>query len=134
MIGGYVYIFKRKRSDRRARITFQAQYKIGISDNVDRRFRKVNRAVPGGVKKIDQFWFLDPRSVEKFLHKLYRSSRRNLRRSRPGAGHTEWFDLHIFEYWSLRLILLCLWGVKFAAAFCILFLIAYLGTGLHLPA
>jgi hypothetical protein len=132
MIGGYVYIFKRKRSDLKARRTLQRQYKIGISENVDRRERKVNKAVPGGIKRVDQYWFFDPRSVEKLLHSLFKTSRRKLRRAKTGAGHTEWFDLHILELFMLRVVLFGLWSFKLVAAFALAILLMYFYTGAHL--
>lgn len=121
---GYVYIMKRNRRDARARATFQAQYKVGISSKVQRRARTVNRAVPGGIRLICQCWAWDPAKVEATLHKDFDSSRHTLRRTRKGAGKTEWFYLNVFEYVFLRWRLFWLCRRVFIFALIAVYLIA----------
>lgn len=94
---------KRNKRDAKARATFQAQYKIGISTKVQRRARTVNRAVPGGARLVTSKFFLQPDRIEKRLHQIFADSRHNLQRAGKGAGRTEWFYFSILELALLRL-------------------------------
>lgn len=100
---GYVYIMRRNRKDRHGKVTFQRQYKIGISKKVYRRHRTINRAVPGGARLVTSKFFLYPERIENRLHEIFADSRHNLKRAGKGAGKTEWFYLSIVELVLLRL-------------------------------
>ncbi len=79
----------------------QFKFKIGISNNPERRLKEVSHRPKLVVKH--SFYFAE--RIEKALHKMYRRSRT----TRSGSGRTEWFVLSIFQLLSLRILL---WGLK----------------------
>lgn len=103
---GYVYIM---RKDKNRVLSFERQYKIGISKSTDRRLSEVDRAVKGSsVSLVCAYWVFWPKKIEKILHEDFKKSRNRLKRAGKGAGRTEWFKLTPIELIFLRWRLLWL--------------------------
>lgn len=63
------------------------RYKIGISDNVNRRTREIECGLSGDTFEIFAAKFFFSQKIETFLHFLYRP----LHARMAGSGRSEWF-------------------------------------------
>ena len=85
-------------------MTFQSEYKIGISKDSKARRQQVSKAI-GGAKLIREYKFPNAKSVEKFLHSTFADSRFTMKNVGKGAGKTEWFYLTPMENVALEFML-----------------------------
>jgi len=97
-----VYIMRREERTWYARLSFQWEYKIGISTNPEYRRGMIEEDVEGDVRIITTREFQSKRKahqVEQRLHRIFGDS--NFRQRTKGlgqAGATEWFYMTDAEY------------------------------------
>ena len=92
---GFVYMM---------RVPWTRMTKIGISDDVDKRQKAIDREYRKRVRlafAVPLFW---PQSIETRLHRYFKKWRLKPNKRR-GSGHTEWFDLTIIQRWECRLLM-----------------------------
>jgi hypothetical protein len=82
----YLYILKAKK---------RFLYKVGITNNIKRRYKEINRNTPCYVILYVPLWFA--KDYERYLHNKYRLKNREFG---DGSGKTEWF----FFYTPFRLM------------------------------
>jgi len=111
----YIYLM-RKRGSRK--------HKIGISKDPGKRWKTVDRAVPGNVQLLVKRKVFFARGVEKYLHLTFKASRFILGNTGKGAGNTEWFHFSFLERWFARLWIEVFWLLPF--------LLVCVGAGLTL--
>lgn len=102
----YVYIMQRMHRNWWAALTFQRQYKIGISKAPEYRRQKVEEDVGDEVKLLTTRRFptkQEAYQVEQRLHKMFGDSNFRIKTLGLGqAGETEWFYLTDAEYACLE--------------------------------
>lgn len=98
-----VYVMKRT-SGRSwyAILTFQGEYKIGISKSTKSRNKAIDKAIKGDVIVLSKRKLLNAYQIEQRLHRLFGDSRFKMSGGRAG-GLTEWFYMNPAEYWFLEL-------------------------------
>lgn len=102
----FVYIMKRvSRRSAWAKITFQAEYKIGISVKPQTRLEQVDKAIEGKIILINQRFFTNARRIESMLRLDFIDSNFRMRSIRKGGGDTEWHYLTDLEYICLEFLL-----------------------------
>lgn len=90
--GGYVYLMQRvKGRNLYAKLSGQAEVKIGLSVRPLRRLEEVNESLSGQTVIIAQVKTPNMKKTERFLHDLFSDSRFRQKKAGRGAGRTEWF-------------------------------------------
>ena len=126
----YVYIMKRTKRGKYAKLTGQNEYKIGIAKTPEQRRKAVSNALKrnkkGGAVLIAQYYVPNARALEAYLHRTFDNSNFNIRAGK-GAGNTEWFYMSDKVLASLQALLFLKWfeaQAKYVIA--VLFLITVL--------
>lgn len=68
-------------------------YKIGVSNNTNKRIKKLQTGSPYKIEFICEYCTRIPFKIEKALHNKYRCCKRNIEEDNKLEG--EWFSLHI---------------------------------------
>lgn len=84
------------------RLTFQREYKIGISTNPEYRRKKIQEDLDGKVRILKARAFSDAKKIERKLHRKFSDSNFRIKTKGKGqAGETEWFYMTDAEYAAL---------------------------------
>jgi len=98
-----VYVMKRISGQSwYAILTFQGEYKIGISKSTKTRNKAIDKAIKGKVAVLSKRKMLKAYQIEQKLHRLFGDSRFRMSGGRAG-GLTEWFYMNPAEYAFLEL-------------------------------
>lgn len=76
------------------------KHKIGISRQPKRRLSTVRKGVMADVSIVVCRKVFFARSVERFLHNYFLTTRFFFHGAGRGAGRTEWFRFNFFERWT----------------------------------
>lgn len=102
MAAGYVYLMERiKGKSLYAKVTGQAEVKIGLSRRPKSRLEQVNESLKGKTVLVQVIKVPNMRRTEKFLHSMFSDSRFTQKRAGKGAGKTEWFFVTWAEFVAL---------------------------------
>jgi hypothetical protein len=122
---GYVYIlhYEHEYVVNGERVS-ERLYKFGVSNAPERRFKQINRALPGKLYKTGQFPVFTPYGFESAVRLKWNHLKQEPYRAGPGAGKNEFYNLslsqiiYLFCWCCLKSLII--WSAPFAVLFILL--------------